>query len=128
MYNDPAIVESSLTVSCKGKIALYNSLASIYPTEVKTYTNIYSDFIQNCWSSEITHMSNSWWIHKLQSICTMEYYYWYMQQHNVDGSQRRYSKWEKPKDKEENTIWLHLYEKGKNTGRKIKSVVTRDWG
>lgn len=71
-------------------------------------------------------------INKLQSICTMEYYYWYMDhthiQHSVDGSQRRYSKWQKPKDKEENTVWFHVYEKGKNIGRKIKSVVARDWG
>ena len=26
----------------------------------QTYANIYSDFIQNCSNSEITHMSNNW--------------------------------------------------------------------
>lgn len=67
MHNDTATAESSLTVPCKVKIALYNStipLSSIYPKEVETYANIYSDFIQNCSNSEITHMSHHWQIHK----------------------------------------------------------------
>lgn len=70
MHNDTATAESSLTVPCKLKLpyTTQQSHSQVFIQEVETYANIYSDFIQNCSNSEITHMSHHWQIHKRTAV------------------------------------------------------------